>query len=57
MSASMAKQELAAQNRGTGKKVGPKARAGRILAKRSDKSTKRQEVAMIKRGGTKTKKK
>ena len=56
-SASMIKQELAAQNRGTGKGVGPKARAGRLLAKRSDKSTKRQEVAMIKRGGTKTKKK
>jgi hypothetical protein len=49
-SASMIKQELAMQNRGTGKGIGPKARAGRLLAKRSDKSTKRQEIAMRKRG-------
>lgn len=49
-SASMVKQELAAQNRGTGKKVGPKARMGRLLAKRSDKSTKRKEMAMVRRG-------
>ena len=49
-SAAMVKRELAMQERGTGKKVGPKARASRMLAKRSDKSTKRQEIAQRKRG-------
>lgn len=49
-SASMVKQELAAQNRGTGKKVGPKARSQRVTAKRVGKSVKKQELAMAKRG-------
>ena len=49
-SASAVKQELAAQNRGTGKKIGPKARAQRLLALRSSKSTKKQELAQQKRG-------
>jgi hypothetical protein len=52
--AAMVKRELAMQERGTGKNagkaIGPKARAARLLAKRSDKSTKRQEIAMRKRG-------
>ena len=56
-SASMVKQELAAQNRGTGKKIGPKAREQRMSAKRVGKTIKRQETAMQKRGGTKPAKK
>jgi hypothetical protein len=53
-SAADVKRELAMQARGSGKnagkKVGPKATARRLLAKRSDKSTARQETAMMKRG-------
>ena len=49
-SASMTKRELAMQNRGTGKKVGPKATAQRMAAKRVGKTTKKQELAMAKRG-------
>ena len=53
-SAAMVKRELAMQARGTGKnagkKVGPKATAQRIAAKRVGKTTKKQELAMAKRG-------
>lgn len=55
-SVSETKRELAMQARGTGKKVGPKARAQRLAAKQYGKSTKKQEVAMAKRGGTKPEK-
>lgn len=53
MTASEAKRELAMQARGTGKKVGAKATAQRIAAKRFGKTEKKREVAAAKRGGTK----
>lgn len=53
ISTSEAKRELAMQNRGTGKKVGAKATAQRITAKKFGKTEKKREVAAAKRGGTK----
>lgn len=55
-SVSDTKRELAMQARGTGKKVGPKARAQRLAAKQYGKSTKKQEVAMSKRESAKPRK-
>jgi hypothetical protein len=55
-SVSDTKRELAMQARGTGKKVGPKARAQRLAAKQYGKTIKKQEVAAMKRGGTKPEK-
>ena len=55
-SVSETKRELAMQARATGKKVGPKARAGRMAAKQYGKTIKKQEIAARKRGGTKPQK-
>ena len=52
-SVSETKRELAMQARGTGKKVGPKARAQRLAAKQYGKTEKKRDVAMAKRGGSK----
>ena len=46
-----ARRELAMQARGTGKKVGPKARARRLLAKTQGKTMAKAETAAAKRGG------
>lgn len=53
-SVSEAKRERAAQNRSTDKKIGPKAYAQRVMAKRAGKTTKKQELAASRRGGTKS---
>jgi hypothetical protein len=53
-SVSETKRELAMQNRSTGKKIGPKARAQRLAAKGLGKSVKYQEKAAAKRGGSKS---
>lgn len=52
MSRSEAMRELAMQSRGTGKGVGPKARARRILAKTQGKTVAKAETAAAKRGGS-----
>jgi hypothetical protein len=53
-STSEAKRERTAQDRSTGKKIGPKAYAQRVMAKRAGKTTKKQELAASRRGGTKS---
>ena len=52
MSRSEAMREMAMQNRGTGKGVGPKARARRLLAKTQGKTMAKAETAAAKRGGS-----
>lgn len=52
MSRTEAMRELAMQSRGTGKGVGPKARARRLLAKTQGKAAAKAETAMQKRGGS-----
>lgn len=52
MSKSETMRELAMQNRGTGKGIGAKARARRLLAKTAGKTVAKKETAATKRGAS-----